>query len=586
MPNEDLSTSFRSIVSTAKGSVSKDVKVVSNSKRRSVTSLDTPKNPYESKLVLIVDQVTEMQRAMASILSSLGATKVEYASKASDALTKLSRLDFDIILSDYDLGSGYDGLNLLTEIRQRNLIKQSCVFIIVTGEKRTQRVIGAAEFAPDGYILKPFTGEKLRQKLDTAIYRKDAMKVVDYQILQQDYLAAIAECDKQIAKKDPHTIHFMKLKASLQLKIGDHLAAKAVYEQILSIKPLAWAQVGLAKCLTISKQYDEALEIFEKVLRENGNVMEAYDWIAKIHRARKDYSKETEITQKASELSPSVLHRQQNLGDAALLSGDYATAQAAVKKTIDIAKYSVYRCAEHYANLARIQRLSGDMKSAIETAGNIRREFRGDPVAKWMANLVESEVQAQSGNSAKARALFDQAVAEYESFGNLLSKEAKLELIHASYQQGREDIGQRVAEQLVKNNHDNDEFLDKVMTVFKLEGKDDLGRSLIEKNVQSVIDLNNSAVRLAQAGKLEDAISIFTRAVQDMPDNVQIMLNTVNAILGFIYEKGWHDTYSTKAQEYLERVKKLDPINGKYQKLVTAFRGVVKKNNKQDVINI
>lgn len=64
---------------------------------------------------------------MSMTLSSVGANKVEYATRATEAMTKLSRFDVDVVMCDYDLGNGYDGLHLLEEIKERNLIKQSCV---------------------------------------------------------------------------------------------------------------------------------------------------------------------------------------------------------------------------------------------------------------------------------------------------------------------------------------------------------------------------------------------------------------------------------------------------------------------------
>src|SRR5437773_1690504 len=93
------------------------------------------KNPYSNRLFLVIDNVPEMQRALSMTLTSFGAEKVEYAIRATDALGKLSKYDFDVVLCDYDLGNGYDGLYLFEEAKERNLIKQSCVFFIVTGER-------------------------------------------------------------------------------------------------------------------------------------------------------------------------------------------------------------------------------------------------------------------------------------------------------------------------------------------------------------------------------------------------------------------------------------------------------------------
>lgn len=55
-------------------------------------------NPFAKRLFLVIDSVPEMQRALAMTLASFGAEKVEYASKAADALAKMSRFEFDVVL--------------------------------------------------------------------------------------------------------------------------------------------------------------------------------------------------------------------------------------------------------------------------------------------------------------------------------------------------------------------------------------------------------------------------------------------------------------------------------------------------------
>lgn len=75
------------------------------------------------------------------------------------------------------------------------------------------------------------------------------------------------------------------------------------------------------------------------------------------HHARQEFQEAQQVTERAVELSPVVLHRQKALSEAAILNGDYETATKAMNKTIDIAKYSTYRCAEDYATLSRLQRL-------------------------------------------------------------------------------------------------------------------------------------------------------------------------------------------------------------------------------------
>jgi tetratricopeptide (TPR) repeat protein len=109
----------------------------------------------------------------------------------------------------------------------------------------------------------------------------------------------------------------------------------------------------------------------------------------------------------------------------------------------------------------------------------------------------------------------------------------------------------------------------------------EVGKQLIAENVQSVVDINNQAVRLAQAGQLEDAVHMFSQAVEELPHNQQILLNAVNAILAMVHRKGWHETYMAHAYNYLERVRQMDPLNGKYQKLHRSYRQVIEQHGKQ-----
>ena len=557
-----------------------------NASYQSISSVKAAKiaprddNLYAKKLFLIIDNVPEMQRAVSMTLSTFGANKVEYATRISDAFNKLGRFDFDVVLCDYDLGNGDDGLHLLEEIRERNLIKQSCVFMIVTAEARIERVVSAAELSPDAYLLKPFTGEQLRVRLERAMRRRDALRVVDQSIMKDEYLSAISECDKRIAARDEFLLDFMKLKGSLELKIGDYLGAQSLYRDVLKIKALPWAKLGLGKTLVSTRQYDQARELFEEVLEENSRVMEAYDWLARIYEAKHDTANAKNTLSTATELSPVVVRRQKKLGEAAMQDGDFATAQQAFTRTIDLAKYSTYRCPEDYAALARAQLASNDGKAAQQTVANLRREFRNDPVANWVSTVVESEVATQAGQPHRGRELLDDAIEKYRDLSPMLNENARLELVHACYKSGREDAAVHVVQQMVKNNHDDELLLERIEQVFNQVGRPEAGKQLIAENVQSVVDLNNEAVRLAQSGEIEEAVALFNKAVDELPSNSQIMLNAVNAILAFVHRKGWHESHVARAHELLERARRADPANVKFQRLLVAYRNLIEKHGK------
>jgi CheY-like chemotaxis protein/predicted Zn-dependent protease len=538
------------------------------------------KNPYSSRLFLVVDNVPEMQRALSMTLASFGAEKVEYANRATDALGKLAKYDFDVVLCDYDLGNGYDGLYLFEEVKERNLIKQSCAFVIVTGERRAQRVISAAELAPDDYLIKPFTGEVLRQRLERAMRRREAFQLVDDAVLRQDYLGAIDVCERRMGERDEFLLDFMKLKGALALKIGDFDSAKALYLEALRIKNIGWAKLGLAKSLTGLKSYDEAKLLFEEVLTENGRVMEAYDWLARLHRTNHNLEEAQNVLRIATDLSPVVIRRQQALAEVALMNGDLATAETACQTTLEIAKYTWHRHPTLYANLARVQLERGEPGQAARTLANLRRDYRHDEEGEWMANVVESQLSAQSNNLPRARALLEQVKQDYQHLAGKLSTEAAMELARACYTQSDGDGGDAIMRELVRNHHDDEALLERVGNLFAEVGRSEAGRELIAKNVQGVVDLNNAAVREAQAGRFDSAIERFSKAHDEMPGNVQVMLNLVNATLALVQRQGWHELHMRRAHDLLTKLRRQAPTNSKFQKLQQAWKLTTEKFGK------
>ncbi|AUH53070.1 response regulator [Chromobacterium sp. ATCC 53434] len=538
-------------------------------------------DPYAKRLFLIIDSLPQMQRALAMTLSSFGANTVEFASKPSDALAKMAKYDFDVVLCDYDLGNGYDGLYLFEEVRERNLLKQSCVFMIVTGERRSQRVISAAELVPDDYLLKPFTGEVLRARLERAMRKRDALRLVDESVLRHEYLTAIDTCSRKIAEDNEFAIDFMRLKGSLSLKINDYDTAREAYMQVLRLKPATWAKMGLAKSLAGLKSPDEARMLFEAVLADNNQVMEAYDWLARLYRGSHDLDRAQDTLQTATEMSPVVFRRQQQLAEVAVLNGDLATAETACQQTLDIAKYTWHRSPTHYAALLRVQLARGDSGNAGRTLANLRHDYRYNEEGEWLAGVMDSQLQAKNGNGDKARELLEAAGERFKQLAPKLNEESQMEYARACYRQGRDQQGNAVMEYLVRNHHDDEDMLARFGDMFEEIGLAEAGRQLISQNVKSVLELNNQAVREAQTGAFDAAIERFIKALEEMPHNVQIMLNLINAVLAYVSQHGWHESHMRRAYELLAKVREIAPANNKFQKILQSWRALVDKMDKR-----
>ena len=76
----------------------------------------------------------------------------------------------DLLLDEtYHIGDGQDGQHLLEDLRHNAIIPLSTLFVMVTGERQYERVVSAAELAPNDYILKPFAADTLHDRILRAL---------------------------------------------------------------------------------------------------------------------------------------------------------------------------------------------------------------------------------------------------------------------------------------------------------------------------------------------------------------------------------------------------------------------------------
>lgn len=534
--------------------------------RRSGVIAATGHVDFSQLLILVVDAVPDMRSAMAMTLNAFGATKVEFSSRISEALGRIQHTQYDVILADYSLGHDYDGIHLFEEIKKRNLIKQSCVYFIVTSERRSQMVMGAVELVPDDYLIKPFTGQLLAERLEKAIRKKKEFECVDDAVLNHQYLRAIEECNRRIKSNDPFVLDFLKLKGRLALLTGDFASARDMYQGIVNSKELPWAKLGLAKSLYHLNDLEGSERLFGEVLAYNDRVMEAYDWLARLYTKRQDNVKAQAALQKAISISPWIVTRQKQLGEVAHRNKALNVAEEAYKKTITIAKNSFWREAGDYASLARVQMENKNFAAAHATVNEVRKEFSHEPKAQMLSFAIEAMVFQQSGDRVKAQAALSEAEKRFEELKDV-PDDYSLELAQACFVNGKGDKATELVRSVVKNNHENIEIISRVTDLYEAIGRPEEGETLVRETAGDIVDINNRAVRMAQEGDFDGAVELFLRAVDEMPNNVQILLNSINALLAYVNTKGWHESYMQLVARYLDRAKAIDRASSKYQKL-------------------
>src|SRR5215471_2336911 len=116
--------------------------------------------------VLIMDDQPPAQTALANILSARSDVEhFDSANDASEALEKLARGFYDVLLLDFDFDLSDSQLADL--FRERNLRLPSIVFATA----HVEHAVAAFERHTVDYVLKPFSNESINQALDRAARR-------------------------------------------------------------------------------------------------------------------------------------------------------------------------------------------------------------------------------------------------------------------------------------------------------------------------------------------------------------------------------------------------------------------------------
>ncbi|QWR76659.1 response regulator [Candidatus Magnetomonas plexicatena] len=123
----------------------------------------------KDKRIVIIDDFKDFRESLRRTLLGLGARSVDTVEEANDAISKISRTPYDIILCDYNLGEGKkDGQQIFEELSYKKKIGYSCMFIMTTAENTLRMVMGVMDYQPDGYLVKPFTTSDLVQRIKSA----------------------------------------------------------------------------------------------------------------------------------------------------------------------------------------------------------------------------------------------------------------------------------------------------------------------------------------------------------------------------------------------------------------------------------
>jgi CheY-like chemotaxis protein/predicted Zn-dependent protease len=538
-------------------------------------------NPFFRLKYLVVDDFTDMRSMIRAMLQALGAPaeNIHTARNGEEAVYKLGGATrYDVVLCDYNLGPGKDGMQVLEEARYLGLVGMNSIFIMITAENSRDMVLGVIEYEPDSYISKPFNKDVLRERLLKIMERKKAMVPIHACLVGKDHAKALELINQQLTSQTKYTGELAKLKAGVLFGAGQYDDAMAIYEQFLMLRDVAWAQMGKAKVLFAKQQYVQAKVVLEHMTREYPNLMEAFDLLAKIQRIEADTLAAEETLSHAIERSPKAVMRQQELGELAMLNGNLAKAERAYEAAVKQGRHSVRKSAAAHAGLAKVMVANQKYQEALKVVKGIGASFsNNDNEASFYEATSLALIYQGQGDEAQANEQLTKAETLIGRIKHGVTGALGLELANACAQLGQQDKALKLVNSIIANNHDNDTLLGSLGHMLKNAGMNVDTSELIANVRKDVFGKNNQGVRMIRQGKLAEAVDLLRVSANELPSNKTINLNAAKAFIMFMEKEGTTTDNLRQAAECIERVRQASPDDWRLTSLTPRLQALATK---------
>jgi len=119
---------------------------------------------------LVVDDSATMRRIVVNSLQRIGFTDIVEAADGAEALKKVDAIDF--VITDWNMPK-VNGADFTRALRRQEATKQIPV-LMVTARRLREDIMVALDVGVDSYIIKPFTPQILREKIDAVLATRAA----------------------------------------------------------------------------------------------------------------------------------------------------------------------------------------------------------------------------------------------------------------------------------------------------------------------------------------------------------------------------------------------------------------------------
>jgi DNA-binding response OmpR family regulator len=520
---------------------------------------------YSLKRCLIVEDMPDVRVAIANILRLFGVQEIDVVANGDQAIEACNNTLYQLVLCDYNLGSGKDGQQILEELRFRNRLYNTSIFIMLTAETSREMVLSALEYQPDDYVAKPITQVVLRQRLDRVVLRHQELYGIKQAIDDKNYVLAEQLCQDKVNEDTQYRSACLHIQAEMNLRISNFNRAEEIYNGVLAKRSAPWAKLGLGKTNLMKKEYDEAEKNLKAVIASDSRIVEAYDLLADTYIGKNDSHKAQQIMQEAVDVSPKSVTRQRRLAAIAKLNNDNKVSLEANRQVIKAARNSCFESPDDYILLAKeLTDLSSEqddqrdsyVKESFEVLQRLSKKDYFDASADVQSNALRSRALVNQNKMKDAEAYLEKAKQVYQK------KNAEM----------NESVGLEFAQSLIVNGDKNsaDQVLVKLITRFpdnkglaaRVDALSDIPKS--EEGRKRVAEMTKAGITCYDNGHFSDAIDIFKDAVVYFPGHVGLNLNLIQVIIAEVKKYGNQAGLEKVCRKALSRISSIDDKHSQY----------------------
>lgn len=500
-----------------------------------------PTKIYAKAKILIVEEQPLAQSYMKQSLERLGFRQLHFADDAIAAKEQCLAGQFDLIVCSFNLSKHQDGYQLYEELRVKQLIKNSTAFIFISAETSGELVHSVLELQPDDFLVKPFTVQELKTRIERILKRKNELQSIYTLIDDGNDSKAIKVIDAALGKKNNvYSPILLRLKGDALLRLKRREEAKAFFTSVLDIQKFAWAKVGLVEALIANNEHILAQRMLKTMLERHETRLVALDLLGRLEIKLNQFELAQNFLTQAADIAPRNIQRQKSLSNVSLINHDYEKSYLTQKDIASYARHSIHDSPDIYLNAARAGidfALTTDQTDQIQRISRQTNKYINDLKKQFPNNANQSQIDVLNARlhylkdeHQKAKRLIEQL----DDDDTLIrSVDGALDKAKAFHELGFHQKAQALFSQIINHCERHPNISD--TTYLRYIQQQQSERRDIKMGPK---ELNNHAVTQFNKGQLNTALEAFTQAFRVMPRNPSIALNLLQCLFDSTKQKG------------------------------------------------